>query len=158
DLKYSDDVGSYDFLQLNECKEASEVTLSCKDQNRGFHGETEEWMKAWISDKDENLSNKAVLVHKEDKKIAGILCAATYPASNKNGLIVWVREVAVRPEYQRKGIARKLIKQAINYGIEHGAVKSFLAADENNIHAIKLYKSLGYNGKYNEAEINMIKE
>lgn len=47
------------------------------------------------------------------------------------------------------------IVHGINWGIENGAKRSFLAVDAENINAIKLYKSLGYKRKDERGQINM---
>lgn len=44
----------------------------------------------------------------------------------------------MKPEFQGKVIARKLIGQAFSYGRMHGAKKDFLMADECNVNAIHL--------------------
>lgn len=145
-----------EFLTEAECAEASEVTLSCKEQSRGFYGQTAEWFRQWINDTNTDIRNKAVLIHREDGKIVGLVCTATYAHNSEKGAVVWIREVAVRPEYQKRGIARKLINQALHYGKLHGAKRAFLAADELNIHAIHLYESIGFAAKKDDAQIDMV--
>jgi ribosomal protein S18 acetylase RimI-like enzyme len=50
----------------------------------------------------------------------------------------------VSPEYQGHGIGRALIESTLQYGIERGAVRSFLMADDCNAGAIALYKKIGF--------------
>lgn len=150
-------------LKNCDCKEASEVTLSCRGQSRGFSGQTEEWMKQWIEGMESNAvtsgcKDNAVLVHRENNHIVGIICVAIYGHESEKGAILWVREIAVRPEYQRRGIAKKLLSQALFYGKCHGAKRAFLMADECNEHAIKLYESMGFVANKNEAQNDMILE
>lgn len=153
-----------EFLKKEECQAASEVTLACRWQSRGFTGQTVEWMEDWIgSDADANSTtdtkNKAVLIHRNEKgKIVGILCTATYSHDSEKGPIVWVRELAVHPDYQGRGIARKLIYETLAYGKSKGATRAFLAADECNARAIKLYESCGFASKEENGEINMYKD
>jgi ribosomal protein S18 acetylase RimI-like enzyme len=85
------------------------------------------------------------------------VCTATYAHDSQKGPIAWIREVAVRPEYQRMGIGRKLVTQALSYGKENGAVRGFLQADECNIYAIHLYESLGFVSNKHEVQIDMFK-
>lgn len=148
-----------EFLTEDECEAASEVTLSCQYQSRGFSGQTTEWFRQWIRSDgpaaNVDTKNCAVLVHKFNGKIVGIVCTGTYSHDSSKGPIVWIRAAAVRPEYQRKGIARKLISQALFYGKKLGAARAFLAADECNVHAIHMYESLGFCAKKDEAEIVM---
>lgn len=144
-------------------KEASEVTLSCRGQSRGFSGQTEEWMKQWGEGIEPNLAamkgkDSAVLIHREQGNIVGVICVAVYGHDYEKGAILWVREVAVKPEYQGRGIARKLLNQGMLYGKSHGAKRAFLMADECNKHAIRLYEKLGFVADKNEAEIDMIRK
>ncbi|SHI96012.1 Acetyltransferase (GNAT) family protein [Clostridium amylolyticum] len=150
-----------EFLEECHCKEASEVTLSCRDQSRGFSGQTEEWMKQWIQGVEPSLTSSdckgsAILLHREDGNIAGIVCVTTYAHDSEKGAILWVREIAVRPEYQRRGIAKKLLTQALSYGKSHGAKRAFLMADECNDHAINLYNNMGFVANKDETQNDMI--
>jgi len=155
--------GEPEFLKEDECKEAADVTIACRGQSRGFHGETPEWIREWINtpgDTDDDLEylHRAILTERnEQAEIVGIVVTALYGFESEKGAVSWIREAAVKPEYQRKGIARKLITQALYYGKNHGAKRAFLAADECNIHAIHLYESIGFRAR-KDKQINMIKE
>ncbi|MDF2587281.1 MAG: hypothetical protein K0S41_1122 [Anaerocolumna sp.] len=150
----------YHLLQEDECEQAAFVTQSCRLQSRGFLGETKDFFLEWINGRDAsaincNAINSSVLVHKNDDKIVGIACVTIYGFESKKGPILWLREIAVHPEYQGKGIGRKLIRQAIQFGKEREAIRSFLMADDCNENAIGLYKSIGYVPN-DDVEINMI--
>lgn len=133
----------------DECAEAARVTQSCRLQSREFYGETEESLHAWIAGEDPDAKaggarHEAVLACRVDGKLAGVLCTAVYGYESGNGPIAWVREVGVLPEYQGRGIGRALIESALQYGVERGAVRAFLMADDCNAGAIALYKKLGF--------------
>jgi GNAT superfamily N-acetyltransferase len=153
-----------EFLNNDECEEASEVTMSCKGQSRGFTGQTPKWIRDWLGSSGEDstetdVSNRAILIERNSKKeIVGIACTGTYAHESEKGAIVWIREVAVKPDYQRRGIARKLITQALAYGKSFGAKRAFLAADECNAHAIHLYVSIGFKASNDKSQIDMIKD
>lgn len=150
---------NYIKLTEDECEEASNVTLSCKEQSREFFGETLEWFKEWIksdSSTDSDYKDCAVLVHKEYDNLAGIVCVATYGHNSSKGTVVWIRELAVNPKFQGKGIGRKLLLQGLNYGKEHGAVRAFLMADDCNTNAISLYKSVGFVPNEEPGQIDMV--
>lgn len=140
-----------------DAEEISNVTLSCKDDSRGFSGQTTEWTKNWITvtATDAELE-RAIIVDRKDGSIRGVLYVAVYGENEK--ATVWVREVAVRPEFRRQGIAKELIKKAFAYGLKYDAKNSFLATDECNENAIKLYKSLGFVPNAESKEYNMIKD
>lgn len=154
----SNEVDEAIVLEHAECKEASEVTISCRFQSRGFTGETEEFMKEWLSNSDENNRYSTVFIEKNNLgKIIGLVCTTTYGHDSKKGPISWIREVCVRPEYQNRGIARKLIMQALSHGKKNGATRAFLAADERNENAIHLYKSIGFEPGQEDSQTDMIK-
>ena len=153
-----DEADSAKYLCMDECKTASEVTMSCRNQSRGFTGQSEQWIKSWMEEKDKFTKNNTILIWQNaGNEIVGIVCTATYGYGREKGPISWIREVAVRPEYQNQGIARKLIKQALSYGKKFGAVRAFLAADEMNVNAIHLYTSIGFKASDEESQIDMIK-
>lgn len=147
-------------IQGHEYDTVSKITLACQGQSRGFSGQTSEWVKQWAEGKEPALpgyvKNSTILVKKINETIVGVICVATYAHESEKGAVLWIREVAVHPHYQRKGIARELIKQAYQYGKMVGAKRGFLMADECNEHAIHLYESMGFVGHSDESEINMI--
>lgn len=151
-----------EFLTEEESEAAAAVTMSCRGQSRGFHGETQEWIRSWIKEEDPSIQDteakhSAILIHREEGQIVGVICTAVYAFQSEKGPISWIREVAVHPDYQKRGIARKLIHQALYYGRVNGATRAFLAADECNGHAIHLYEKLGFVGNKDEAQIDMVK-
>lgn len=135
------------YIHHGNYKEASEVTLSCRGQSRGFTGQSEEWMKQWIENK-----GSASPDYTYD---CAVICVDIYGSGDKTKL--WIREIAVKPEFQGKGVGRKLIGQAFAYGLRHGAKKAFLMADECNNNALHLYRSMGFKSNPNESQIDMIR-
>jgi len=132
--------------------------MSCCGKSRGFTGQTPHWVKSWIAREDDSIQNQAILIHRNDSNdIVGIVCVGTYGHESENGAIVWIREVAIMPEYQNQGIGRKLLKQALSCGKKYGAKKAFLAVDECNTSAIHLYKSFGFKPSEEDSQIDMIK-
>ena len=133
-----------EFLQVEESLKAAEVTMSCKGQSRGFTGQTQGWIEEWITKTEDIVHKEIVIERNEQKEIVGVCFTGVYGINSQKGPVAWIREVAVNPDYQKKGIGRRLIKQALSHGKSHGAVRAFLAADECNVNAIHLYKSLGF--------------
>ncbi len=146
------------YVDHSNYMKASDVTFSCLGQSRGFAGQTKEWMKQWIDGSSpavpDYVSDSAVIAEITDE-LVGIICVGIY--GNDEDKTLWVREVAVKPEYQGRGIARKLIGQAFAYGIARNVKKAFLMADECNENAIHLYKSMGFVRKLDEGQIDMIR-
>lgn len=121
DITKSCSTESPEFLTEKDCLEAAILTQSCRNQSRGFIGQTEEWMKEWIngtepSALDSGSKDFAIIVQRDHEKITGIVCTSTYAHNSDKGPICWIREIAVAKEYQNKGIATKLIRQALTYG------------------------------------------
>lgn len=141
--------GEYEFLREDECPDASAASISCKGQSRGFTGESEQWFREWINGENEDINdmggkNHAIIVHKTDGKIVGISCICTYGHDFEKGAVVFVRMIAVMPEYQGQGIGRNLLMQTLQYGVEYGAKRAFLHVDLENKNAVKLYESIGF--------------
>jgi ribosomal protein S18 acetylase RimI-like enzyme len=142
-----DNISEIEYLGTEECEEAAAVSQKCKLQSRGFEGETKEWFEEW-------LVKNEVIILRNNSKIAGFCCVSIY----NDGTTLWIRELAVDPIYQGTGLGKKLIEQAIRYGVENGAVKGFLAADILNKNAIGLYKKYDFHAKnIEDSEIQMIK-
>lgn len=135
-----------EFLQPGECQAASIVSKKCEGQSRGFGSETAEWFSEWVSE-------NSVIIVRENGEIAGFCCVALY----SEGTTLWIREIAVNPKYQGKGYGKRLMEQAICYGIEKGAVKGFLAVDTMNVHAIHLYEKYGFAAGGSVGELQMIR-
>lgn len=161
---FSDDLAKYanfeepKYINYSNYKEASKATLSCSGQSRGFTGQSEEWMKQWIENSQPaspDYASDCVVIAEIKQEVIGVICIGIYGAGDKTTL--WVREVAVKPEFQGKGIAKRLIGQAFAYGIKHGAKKAFLMADECNDAAIHLYRTMGFKEVADECEIDMIR-
>lgn len=55
--------------------------------------------------------------------------------------------IAVHPDYRRRGIARKLTERSMQHVRERGAKEIWLHVEEDNFRAIQLYESLGFQGK-----------
>ena len=144
-------IGSYcykeiEFLRPEECQAASLVSKKCEGLSRGFGGETPKWFAEWIAEND-------VIIVRENGVIAGFCCVAIY----SEGTTLWIREIAVDPKYQGKGYGKRLMEQAVCWGIHKGAVKGFLAVDTINGNAIHIYDKYGFAAGDGKGELQMIK-
>jgi ribosomal protein S18 acetylase RimI-like enzyme len=81
-------------------------------------------------------------VWEEDGKIVGNV--SLIPFIMHNNRYYLIANVAVHPEYRRRGIARKLTLQAVDHARRRGAPRAWLHVRENNEAAITLYCSLGF--------------
>lgn len=152
---------SVDAIAIEEAKEAAAVTRSCRLQSRGFLGETTEWAESWIQGKDPNASHckhSAILVTRHENTITGIIAVTLYSFDKPEGPTLWIREVAVRPEFQHSGYGKQLLSQAFAYGARYKAAKAFLMADVLNVNALSLYQQFGFSYIEDEGQIDMIRE
>lgn len=137
-------------LKNDEVKKAGEVTRSCFGYSRGFTGEPDEVIKEWS-----DTENSCVFVAESDNEIVGTCLASLYGFNSEKGTVLWIRELAVNPNYQSKGIGHQMLIYAIRWGTQNGAKRSFLACDSENLNAIKLYESFNYKRKNERGQINM---
>ncbi len=56
----------------------------------------------------------------------------------------YIANIAVHPEYRRKGVACSLINELISYSLEHGLSFITLEVRESNLPAISLYEKYGF--------------
>lgn len=161
DIKAAASLMDYALLNKEECGQASYVTCAVKNQSRGFHGETKSWIENWIKGEDpdalacDGIRDCNILVYRDEETVSGVACVGIYGDESKKGPVLWLREIAVLPQEQGKGIGRKLILQSLGYGKERGAKRAFLMADDCNTNAIRLYQSVGFTPS-EDAEINMV--
>jgi len=151
----------YDFLQMAEYLAAYDVYAACEGQSRGFEGYAPEWFLSWLRGEDAGLQpmggrDAAILVHRVNGRVVGISCTATYAHGHEKGAVVWERMLAVHPEFQGRGIGRKLLLQTHQYGVEHGASRCFLAVDSLNANAARLYADVGFRPREGERQVDMI--
>lgn len=163
DIGTADCLSGYSLLEKEEYGQGSFVTCEVKNQSRGFHGETKAWVESWIKGEDpdamacDGIRDCNILVNRDNKTVTGVACVGIYGDESKKGPVLWLREIAVLPQEQGKGIGKKLILQSLGYGKERGAKRAFLMADDCNTNAIGLYKSVGFVPS-EDAEINMVSE
>jgi len=137
-------------LNSDEISTAAEVTRSCIGYSKGFTGESDEIIKEW-----NESENSCVFVAELNNEIIGVCLVNLYGLDSEKGTVLWIRELAVNPKYQSKGIGREMMTYGIKWGIEKGAKRSFLACDAENFNAIKLYESLNYKREDERGQINM---
>lgn len=139
-------------IRPTEYESAGKVTTACKNYSRGFRGETCDFVKEWNESDD-----SCILVSELNNEIAGVCFLNIYGFTSDKGPILWLRELAVAPQYHQNGIAHSLIAEALQWGQANGAKRSFLACDTENVKAIKIYEDFGYKRKDGQGQINVAK-
>ena len=81
-------------------------------------------------------------VWEENARIVGN--ASLIPFRDKGKRIYLIANIAVHPEYRRRGIARVLTRRALNYGWARKTSALWLHVRDDNQGAIELYQGLGF--------------
>lgn len=81
-------------------------------------------------------------VWEEDGLLVGNLSLIPYSVHGKRRYLI--ANVAVHPEYRRRGIARQLTSQAITFCRQQGIPEVWLHVREENDPAVSLYRSLNF--------------
>jgi len=137
-----------EFAKPNEAKEAMNVVKSCELQSRGFEGYP-------LSFYEEMAAQGKILINQKNNEIAGVCTVDIYDSGRPT---LHIREIATAPAYQGRGIAKKLLSQAFEWGITHCASQAFLLADILNTGAIALYNKYGFVPDDDDTELQMIRE
>ncbi|HSG42999.1 MAG TPA: GNAT family N-acetyltransferase [Anaerolineales bacterium] len=97
----------------------------------------------WATSMTETVSLPLTgFVWDEGKRIVGN--ASVIPFRDKSSRIYLIANVAVHPEYRRRGIARMLTQRAMQHGWTKKASTLWLHVRDDNPDAIKLYADLGF--------------
>src|SRR5215216_4343587 len=101
-----------------------------------------------------NKSFIAIAGFSENEVVAG-LTAYELPMYSSDNSEVFLYDLAVKPEYQRIGIGKRLIQHLKDYCRKNGIREFFVLAHEEDQHAVEFYHSTG--GK-SEKVINFLYE
>jgi ribosomal protein S18 acetylase RimI-like enzyme len=97
----------------------------------------------WASNAVESVSMPlSGYVWEENAEIIGNV--SLIPYRHKKKKIYLIANVAVRPDYRRRGIGRSLTATAMRHASERGATATWLHVRADNPGAIDLYASLGF--------------
>jgi aminoglycoside 3-N-acetyltransferase I len=78
-----------------------------------------------------------------DKDIVGGLTAHTLPMTRAQSSELFIYDIAVRSDHQRKGIGRQLIAELRAQAAGVGIRELFVPADNEDVHALEFYRALG---------------
>lgn len=81
-------------------------------------------------------------VWEENGKIVGNISIVSYPQGNSR--IILIANVAVAPEYRRRGIASALTRHALRYVRQWPRVQVWLQVRSENQAAVQMYTQLGF--------------
>ena len=81
----------------------------------------------------------------QDDKVVGNLSRIQMPQQGKR--IYMLANIAVEPEYRRRGIARSLVDAALQHSENRRADATWLQVREDNAGAIRMYENLGFEAR-----------
>ena len=84
-----------------------------------------------------------VLVALAEHEVAGGLTAYELPLYYAERSEVFLYDMAIKPDYQRMGIGRELIRRLKDQCLEKGTKQFFVLAHEEDEHAIEFYHATG---------------
>ena len=76
-------------------------------------------------------------------EIAGGVTAYELPLTRTPSSELFIYDVAVRPEYRRRGVGRSLIQALLDAARAAGVREAFVPADDEDEHALDFYRALG---------------
>lgn len=100
----------------------------------------------------DDFNNNTIHVYKNDGAVVGIITFDEQQHQEyqqvewfyNEGKILVIHRLAVRPDYQKQGIARQLLNSAEQTALQAGFLSVRLDAYSGNSRAIQFYRKLGY--------------
>jgi aminoglycoside 6'-N-acetyltransferase I len=96
-----------------------------------------QWSAEFLADPRHHIAVAIV-----DGVVVGMASALHYVHPDKQPEL-WINEVGVAPEWQRHGIARRLIAALFVRARQVGCVEAWVLTDRSNEAALRLYESAG---------------
>lgn len=104
---------------------------------------------SWLSSVSWSMSG---YVWVEEGRVVGNV---TVQRADRYGRRWQIANVAVAPEYRRRGIARALMTEALNHIRDHGGTWAILQVRRENVAARRLYEQLGFEDVTAVAELSL---
>ena len=123
------------FLALSEEFYASSAVLH--PLPRAFHERT--FAELMRTDK----YAEGFILEEDDTAVGFGLTAKTFSREG-GGMVLWLEELYILPEYRSRGLGREFFAYAEGYARENGYARIRLEVEEDNVRAVSLYERLGY--------------
>jgi aminoglycoside 3-N-acetyltransferase I len=78
-----------------------------------------------------------------DDEVVGGITAHTLPMTRSPSSELFIYDLAVRPDHQRRGIGRRLVLDLCAAAALAGIATVFVPADDEDVHALAFYRALG---------------
>lgn len=83
------------------------------------------------------------LVATEATEVVGGITAHTLPMTRSRSKELFIYDLAVRADRQRRGIGRALVNQLLSLARQGGVETAFVPADNEDAHALEFYRAVG---------------
>ncbi len=124
-----------EFLRLSKIFYASAAVLH--DIPERFHEKAfEEMMRS-------DIYAEGYLFEEEGKAAGYALNAKTY-SREAGGMVLWLEELFILPEYRSRGLGRTYFALMEERAVKEGFARIRLEVEEDNVRARALYERLGY--------------
>lgn len=77
-----------------------------------------------------------------DEPVGG-LCAHVLPLTSQHGAELFIYDIAVTTDFQRRGIGRQLMQAALGAAAEANLVATFVPAEGDDAQALAFYRGMG---------------
>jgi aminoglycoside 3-N-acetyltransferase I len=84
-----------------------------------------------------------VLAAVEHGTAIGGVTAHALPMTRSEATELFIYDLAVHPDHQRKGVGRRLVKTLCTLAAAEGITASFVQADNDDTHALEFYRAIG---------------
>ena len=142
-------------IQLSSIKSAEQILKIFKDCKKSMELENiHQWTDSYpnFSLITKDIHNKELYELDSGGEIAGVICLNNCQASvyenidwlDKNGNPLIIHRLAIHPQFQNKGLAKKLMTFAEEYAFDTGFSSIRLDAFSGNEKALRLYEQRNY--------------
>ncbi len=83
------------------------------------------------------------LAAREAGEVVGGLTAHVLPMTRSRSTELFIYDLAVRADRQRRGIGRALVTELRSLGEQAGIDTAFVPADDEDMHALEFYRAVG---------------
>jgi mycothiol synthase len=130
-------------LENGEEEELARVQNLAFEGHWGYHPNTPETIAFYT--RLGNPGTENVILSCEDNKITGYCWLEILPGSDSVGESVGeIHMIGTIPEYRGKGIGKKVLLAGLSYLQDRGVTTAYLSVDSENVSAIALYESVGF--------------
>lgn len=130
-------------VKSDDINDFIEIYISAYEKLKNYKYETKKEIKnyfKWLYKRDKD----GFILAEENAKPVGFAAGDTNWINFRGENVLEIHEIFVLPEFRRRGIGSKLLKELLSYGIKKGKKTAELWVGKTNYDAIKFYKNFGF--------------